>query len=171
MIPLPRLRTANFLVRPSVEADREGLYAVARNPLLWDQHNAYDRYQRPVFDELFSTGLAGGGALTFVRTADDRIIGSSRYKMLEGDDVEIGWTFLAHDLWGTGANAELKEALMKHAYQFTAGLYWFVYDRNFRSQRAVEKLGATAVPPTHRYAKPERVVYHLSREDYYAGTP
>ena len=101
-----------------------------------------------------------------MRTADDRIIGSSRYKMLEGDDVEIGWTFLAHDLWGTGANAELKEALMAHAYQFTADLYWFVYDRNFRSQRAVEKLGATAVPLTHRYARPERVVYHLSREEY-----
>ncbi|MGC4774775.1 GNAT family N-acetyltransferase [Micromonospora chalcea] len=59
--------------------------------------------------------------------------------------VEIGWAWLTPDYWGTGAVREASYLLMKHAFE-AAGAIRVVFktdSRNDRSQRAIERLGAT----------------------------
>ena len=54
------------LLRPD---DREALYQVASDPLIWEQHPNPDRYQRPVFDTYFNGALESGGAFLITDAA------------------------------------------------------------------------------------------------------
>ena len=56
----PTLRGETLLLRPLVEADREGLFLVASDRELWALHPSHDRWQRPVFDALFDEALEAG---------------------------------------------------------------------------------------------------------------
>jgi hypothetical protein len=42
---------------PLAENDFERLYAVASDPLIWEQHPSFDRYLEPVFQEFFKGAL------------------------------------------------------------------------------------------------------------------
>jgi RimJ/RimL family protein N-acetyltransferase len=57
--------------------------------------------------------------LVTVRRADDRVVGSTRYLALrpEHRSVEIGWTWLAPEAWGTGINVEAKLLMLEHAFE------------------------------------------------------
>src|SRR5215212_4989563 len=70
-------------VRPLREEDWESLFAVASDPLIWEQHPARDRYREEVFREFFREALASGGALIAIDRCDGRVIGSSRYHGLD----------------------------------------------------------------------------------------
>ena len=89
-------------LRPLKAPDYDALYAVAADPLIWEQHPDKTRSQAAGFQAFFQEALASGGAL-LARDAESRqVIGSSRF---HGDDqshdeVEIGWTFLARSHWG-----------------------------------------------------------------------
>src|SRR5882672_8226158 len=66
-------------VRPLTPEDWESLFAVASDPLIWEQHPASDRYQEKVFREFFREALQSGGALVVIDRKTQRIIGSLRY--------------------------------------------------------------------------------------------
>jgi RimJ/RimL family protein N-acetyltransferase len=58
--------------------------------------------------------------------------------------AEIGWTWLARDAWGSGADVETKLLLLSHAFEH-AGLRRVEFKtdaRNERSRGALEALGA-----------------------------
>jgi RimJ/RimL family protein N-acetyltransferase len=84
-------------LRPLRAGDFDALFAVASDPLIWEQHPASARYQPAVFRKFFDDGMASGGALLAIDRADGRVIGSSRYFGYDAavGEVEIGWTFLA----------------------------------------------------------------------------
>ena len=91
----PTLQSDLVLLRPLTSEDFEALYAIASDPLIWEQHPSKDRTQRPVFLQWFGDAISSGGALVVVDRRDERIIGSSRYaQRISADEVEIGWTFL-----------------------------------------------------------------------------
>lgn len=75
-----------------------------------------------------------------------RAVGSTRlmdYRPAHGG-VEIGWTFLAPDVWASAVNPACKLLLFGHAFD-TLGLTRVQLKtdaRNLHSQRAIEKLGA-----------------------------
>ena len=87
-------------VRPLRPEDWESLFAVASDPLIWEQHPAHDRYQEEVFREFFREALASGGAFVVIDRKTQEIIGSSRYFGFEPQkrEIEIGWTFLARSI-------------------------------------------------------------------------
>ncbi len=75
------------------------------------------------------------------------VIGSTSYWDFDAHNahVEIGSTWLSRASWGTGRNAEAKLLLMTHAFE-TLGLERVAFRtdiQNERSQRAIERLGAT----------------------------
>ena len=73
-------------------------------------------------------------------------IGSTSYIDLRPRDrgVEIGWTWMSPRAWGTGANTEAKYLLLTHAFDAGAIRVALKTDlRNLRSQRAIDRLGAT----------------------------
>lgn len=78
--------------------------------------------------------------------ASGRAVGSTRYLDYSAADrhVEIGWTWLGRDWWRTPVNTECKYLLLRHAFE-TLGcirVQLKTDQRNERSQRAIERLGA-----------------------------
>ncbi|CAH1001549.1 hypothetical protein LEM8419_02452 [Neolewinella maritima] len=158
--PLPTLQNDLVTLRPLVPADREDLYAVANDKLLWEQHSRKDRYQRPVFDAMFDDAVASGGAFTVLdRRNGDRIIGSTRLKYISPTALEIGWTFLDRRLWGTAYNRAMKSLLIDYVFGRDMDVVFYVNEFNYRSQRAVSKLGATLLTDT------DHPLYSRSAED------
>ncbi len=66
-------------VRPLRPEDWESLFAVASDPLIWEQHPAHDRYKKEVFKEFFREALESGGAFVVIDRETQEVIGSSRY--------------------------------------------------------------------------------------------
>jgi len=133
-------------VRPLRPADFTALYAVAGDPRIWEQHPVRDRHRLEQFREFFDDAVQSGGALA-VETTRGELIGSSRFHdfdQLTGE-VEIGWTFLARSQWGGQTNRELKSLMLGHAFQYVERVVFRVGPENRRSQRALEKLGATRI--------------------------
>ena len=145
-------------LRPLRPEDWEGLFLVASDPLIWEQHPAYDRYQEDVFREFFQGALESGGAFVAIDRRTQEIIGSSRYFAYDPEkrEIEIGWTFLARSHWGGKYNGEMKRLMLGHAFQFVDSVVFVVGSTNFRSQRAVEKIGGvrTGLRETNLHGKP-----------------
>src|SRR5579862_1968418 len=97
----PTLRGDLVELRPLRGEDFTDLYAVASDPLIWEQHPSNDRYKMEVFEAFFREAMESRGALLATDKQDGRVIGSSRF---HGHDevtreIEIGWTFLARSHW------------------------------------------------------------------------
>jgi RimJ/RimL family protein N-acetyltransferase len=139
----PVLQGELLALRPLAADDFDALYAVASDPLIWEQHPSSDRYKEDVFREFFREALGSGGALLATDVRDGRVIGSSRYHGLDParSEIEIGWTFLARAYWGGRYNGEMKRLMLDHAFRFVEHVVLLVGQNNVRSQRAVEKIG------------------------------
>ena len=139
----PVLKSPLVELRPLRAEDYRDLYAVASDPLIWEQHPVRDRYEEEVFGEFFRESLASGGALLAVESKSGAVIGSSRFHGYDAErrEIEIGWTFLARPYWGGTYNKEMKRLMLAHAFQFVDSVIFLVGVTNFRSQKAVEKIG------------------------------
>jgi N-acetyltransferase len=159
----PTLSGKLLSLRPLTPEDWEALFAVASDPLIWEQHPASDRYQEKVFREFFREALASGGAFVVIDAADGRIIGSTRYLGYdpEKSEIEIGFTFLARHYWGGTYNREMKELMLRHAFRFVRHVVFLVGPSNWRSQKALEKIGAVRVESRLNPAGQECVVFQL----------
>ena len=139
----PTLRGGLVELRPLREGDFDALYAVASDALIWEQHPASDRYKGDVFREFFRGALDSGGAFVVSDAKTGRVVGSTRFCGYdEGrSEIEIGWTFLARSHWGGLYNGEMKRLMLAHAFKFVESVVFLVGPENYRSQRAVEKIG------------------------------
>jgi RimJ/RimL family protein N-acetyltransferase len=139
----PTLQGEILLLRPLQPADFPALYAVASDPLIWEQHPNNDRYKEDVFRDFFRVALESGGAFVAIDSKDGRIIGSSRFHGYdqEKNEIEIGWTFLARSHWGGVYNGEMKRLMLRHAFQFVDSVIFVIGSQNWRSRRALEKIG------------------------------
>ena len=128
-------------LRPLRAEDLNDLYAVASDPLIWEQHPVKDRYKKEVFSEFFRESLGSGGALIAVDSRSGQVIGSSRFHCYseERSEIEIGWTLLARSHWGGVYNREMKQLMLRHTFQFVTRVIFLVGPQNFRSQRAVDR--------------------------------
>jgi len=143
----PTLHGRLLSLRPLRPDDFDELYAVASDPLIWEQHPANDRYQAEVFRQFFREAIESGGALAVIDNRDGKIIGSSRFFVYseEKREIEIGWTFLARSYWGGVYNGEMKQLMLRHAFQFADAVILLVGPQNYRSRRAIEKIGGVQV--------------------------
>ncbi len=134
-------------LRPLRSEDYEDLYAIAADPLIWEQHPVTNRHEQGSFQGFFREALASGGALIAIDAKTQRVIGSSRFRGYnkERSEVEIGWTFLARSHWGGIYNREMKQLMLQHAFRFVNCVVFLVGLQNLRSQRAVEKIGGVRV--------------------------
>jgi RimJ/RimL family protein N-acetyltransferase len=134
-------------LRPLRPDDFDALYEVARDPLIWEQHPARDRWQHDVFTAFFQEALDSGGAFVVIDRRTGAVIGSSRYFAYDepNSEIEIGWTFLARSHWGGVYNAEIKRLMLTHAFRFIRHVVFLIGPQNLRSQKAIEKIGAARV--------------------------
>lgn len=140
----PTLEGKLLRLRPLRPEDWDDLYAVASDPLIWELHPHRDRYKEEVFKGFFRDALASGGALIAIDCKDGRVIGSSRFHGYDKDksEIEIGWTFLTRSHWGGPYNREMKQLMLRHAFRFVKSVVFLVGPENWRSQRALAKIGA-----------------------------
>ena len=131
-----------ILLRPLEEDDFNDLYEVASDKKIWEQHPENRRYEIEVFKEFFRSAIEGNCAYVIIDKSSNRIIGSSRYRHLNEEAVEIGWTFLGRQYWGGRYNWHMKKRMIDHAFTYYDKLILFIGADNFRSQKAAEKIGA-----------------------------
>jgi RimJ/RimL family protein N-acetyltransferase len=160
----PTLRGTLVELRPLRVDDWPALFAVASDPLIWEQHPQRERYREEVFREFFDGAIATGSAFAVLDRQDGRIIGSTRYHGHDADrrEIEIGWTFLARSHWGGRHNGEMKQLMLHHAFQFVDHVIFVIGVNNLRSQLAVGKIGGSLVGP-----HPERegnLVFRITRD-------
>ena len=148
----PHLKGELLELRPLATGDWDELFAVASDPLIWEQHPEQNRYKENVFRTFFKEALDCGGAFVIIDRKTKQIIGSTRFHGCdpEKSEIEIGWTFLAQKYWGSQFNAEMKRLLLNHAFKFVENVVFFVGEDNVRSQKAMEKVGATKVETVTR---------------------
>jgi N-acetyltransferase len=140
----PTLTGARIDLRPLRVDDWPRLLVAASDPLIWEQHPEHDRWKPEVFRRYFDGAMQSGGAFAILDRGTGQIIGSSRYCDYQPAEsqIEIGWTFLERKYWGGEYNSELKRLMIDHALRFVDTVVFVVGEKNFRSQRALAKIGA-----------------------------
>jgi len=163
----PHLKGEILQLRPLRSEDYDNLYAVASDPLIWEQHPV-KRSEEATFRAFFEESVSSGGALVASDIKTGEIIGSSRFHGYdkEQSEVEIGWTFLARSHWGGKYNGEMKRLMLEHAYRFVDSVVFIVGIHNYRSQRAVEKIGGIRVGERPDAGGNDSFVYQISAEAF-----
>jgi RimJ/RimL family protein N-acetyltransferase len=167
----PVLKGDILELRPLRSEDFQALYAVASDPLIWEQHPVRTRYQEEVFKGFFREALESGGALIVIDSNGGRVIGSSRFHGYdeEKSEIEIGWTFLARSHWGGIYNKEMKRLMLRHAFRFVNSVIFLVGPQNVRSQRAIEKIGGDRVESRSDGSGRDSFVYQITAPAHVAS--
>ncbi|HET7572392.1 MAG TPA: GNAT family protein [Gaiellaceae bacterium] len=120
--------------------DEEELWQVAQDPRTWRWMRQHG-HRRDEFRDWFASVEMG-----FLHYLDGELVGHTSYLNDRPADrvVEIGNTWLHPAAWGTGANAEAKYLLLRHAFEDEGYLrVEFKTDaRNERSRPALLAVGA-----------------------------
>lgn len=124
--------------------DLEALYAVASDPLIWEMHPQKSRYQKEVFEKFFNDAIDSKGAYLIIEKSSSAIIGNTRFYEYSPikKNISIGFTFLARSHWGGKYNSEVKNLMLKHAFKTVDTVTFGVGTENFRSQKALQNIGA-----------------------------
>jgi RimJ/RimL family protein N-acetyltransferase len=164
----PILRGELLELRPLRPEDFHDLYAVASDPLIWEQHPINDRYREEVFKKFFHDALESGGTLIAVDAKDGQVIGASRFHGYdkEKSEIEIGWTFLARSHWGGIYNGEMKQLMLRHAFRFVDRVIFLVGPQNVRSQKAMEKIGGVRAGSRPDGSGQDSFVYEITPSNF-----
>ena len=129
---------------PLKQVDFEELYAVASDPLIWEQHPNPDRYKKEVFEVYFKGAIESGGAFLILDASTNQILGCTRFYDFNDNEksILIGYTFFARSCWGKGINHTVKHLMLDYAFRFVDKVIFHVGAMNKRSQIAMERLGA-----------------------------
>jgi RimJ/RimL family protein N-acetyltransferase len=169
----PLLRNDEVCLEPLRQEHFEELYAVASDPLIWEQHPNPDRYQRAVFGNYFKGAMESNGAF-LIREASGQVIGSSRFYDHDPDrsEIKIGYTFFRRASWGKGHNQAVKKLMLDHAFTFVDNVIFHVGENNLRSRIAMERLGAHMIGKEEvaYYGESPKVncVFHITKSDWRA---
>ncbi|MFU8875790.1 GNAT family N-acetyltransferase [Micromonospora sp. SL4-19] len=152
MKPTPATLTGRLIrLEPLGPQHADDLLAAAAHDEIWTYLDEPTPRTREAIDTFISDALRDQDRsqrlpFALVDLRSGKAIGSTSYIDLRPSDrtLEIGWTWLTPGAWGTGANAEAKFLLMRHAFEVLGvGRVVIKTDlRNVRSQRAIERLGA-----------------------------
>ena len=137
-------------LEPLAHEHRDGLAAAAADGQLWELWftSVPEPAQTGSYVDLALAGQQAGHMLPWAvrELTSGAIVGSTRYHdiILDADRVEIGWTWYAQSRQRSHINTACKLLLLAHAFDSlqckVVGLRTDNF--NFRSQRAIEALGA-----------------------------
>ncbi|WP_370334893.1 GNAT family N-acetyltransferase [Parvularcula marina] len=144
----PKLLENDFVrLEPLTESHRDILRAVSDDPEIWALMS--ERGDGPLFDGWFDRRLAdqAAGSLighaVFDKATSDCVGHSSFLAIVPSQDrVEVGWTYYTAAARGTAINPAAKLLLFTRAIEAGAArIELKTGAKNFRSQRAMTKLG------------------------------
>lgn len=145
-----RLEGRLVVLEPLTRGHADGLFVAAQDPDVWRWMHTH-AYERSAFDDWLDTALRAAEAgheapFAVVLRDTTEPVGSSRYLTLrhEHRGLEIGHTWHARRVWGTGVNVEGKYLLLRHAFEKLGCIRveFKTEARNERSRAALEALPA-----------------------------
>jgi RimJ/RimL family protein N-acetyltransferase len=169
----PTLENEFVRLLPLQVSDFEELYEVASDSLIWEQHPNKDRYKREVFQNFFDGALLSGGAFKIIDLITGNCIGSTRFYDLdiENKSILIGYTFYDRNYWGSTYNPKVKKLMLDYSFQHLEKVFFHIGAQNIRSQKAIERLGATKVREINiaYHGEPEKLnfEYVIQKKDWY----
>jgi N-acetyltransferase len=101
-------------LEPLEPRHEDALWEVAQDERAWRWMRVSGHESRERFQEWLESVDLG-----FLHYFDGELVGHTSYLNVRADDrvLEIGNTWLASRVWGTGANAEAKLLLLQHAFE------------------------------------------------------
>ncbi len=171
------LESENIKLQPLQNSDFERLFAVASDPKIWEQHPNKDRWKRDVFENFFDGAMKSGNAFLIIDKKSGEVAGSTRFYDFneEENSILIGYTFYGTKFWGSGMNAEVKKLMLDYIFTRVDLVKFHVGKENFRSRRAMEKLGAKFQQEitVAYFGEPDRenVEYRIYKKDYLDAQP
>jgi RimJ/RimL family protein N-acetyltransferase len=146
-----RLTGRLVVVEPLSAEHESGLMEAGRDTNLFqwlpdDLSGSRDRFRAWLTASLEACHTGREVAFAILVADTGKVVGSTRFLeiRLEHLRVEIGWTWLARAVWGTGINVESKLLLLGHAFEVVGcrRVEFKTDARNERSRGALEALGA-----------------------------
>lgn len=168
----PLLKNEFIVLQPLKESDFERLYAVASDPLVWEQHPNKNRYQREAFQNYFEGAIQSKGAFLILDQSTGEVAGCSRfYDYSESESsVFIGYTFFGRKFWGRQYNPASKQLMLDYAFQYVNTVKFHIGATNIRSQIAIGRIGAVKTKEVivAYHGEPDRhnFEYELKKEDW-----
>lgn len=165
----PQLADESLVLMPLEATDFADLFALASDPLVWEQHPNPNRYKREEFTTFFEGAMASKGAYKVILRETNAVIGCTRFYDYQADlsCVNIGYTFYGRAFWGQGHNPKAKALMLHYAFQFVEQVEFHVGAVNKRSQIAMERLGALKIAerPVSYHGESEAMnfIYQLRR--------
>jgi RimJ/RimL family protein N-acetyltransferase len=143
----PTLENDLLILQPLKAEDFDNLFKVASDPLIWEQHPAKERSTKSGFEPFFKEAMESKGAFIVIDKKTGEVIGSTRFYPVKesANAIEIGWTFLARQYWGGDYNNSMKKLMMDYAFRFVDNVLFYIHETNYRSQKAVEKIGGERI--------------------------
>ena len=134
-------------LEPLSLAHEDGLWNASRDARVWTWLSIVQPSTRAELRAWLEDAVADPDlAFATVLQDDSRPVGSTRFMALrpEHASVEIGWTWLAPEVWSTGANVDAKLVMLEQAFEcWGCRRVELKTDAlNERSRRAIEALGA-----------------------------
>ncbi len=145
------LAGAHVRLEPLALKHADDLFAVSRHSEIWELLIAAPIQtldEMRAWIEKAEKQTAAGTNIWFaiVHRADNRAVGVTSYLNISHADrgLEIGGTWLSPEVWRTPINTECKYLLLRHAFETLVCIRVQLKtdERNVRSQRAIERLGA-----------------------------
>ncbi|MEU6076485.1 bifunctional pyridoxamine 5'-phosphate oxidase family protein/GNAT family N-acetyltransferase [Micromonospora sp. NPDC047074] len=146
------LRGDHVLLEPLDLAHADELHAATADPEVWRHLGSPAPVDPAGMRAQIGAALAAhrrGERVPWVQrcAVTGAVVGTTSFYEVDPERraVAIGYTFLGRPWWRTGINTEAKLLLLTHAFEElgAARVVWHTDIRNERSQRAIERLGAT----------------------------
>ncbi len=166
------LKNEQVSLLPLKEGDYEDLYAVASDPLIWEQHPNPNRYKKEIFLNYFNGAIESKGAFLIKDSTTNQTIGCTRFYRLDLADksMHIGYTFFARSCWGKSFNSSTKKLMLDHAFTMVDKVIFHIGAHNMRSRKAIEKLGAELIEQKtvayHGELPTPNCVYIIRKKDW-----
>ncbi|MGK5676474.1 bifunctional pyridoxamine 5'-phosphate oxidase family protein/GNAT family N-acetyltransferase [Micromonospora sp. URMC 106] len=146
------LRGDHVVLEPLDLTHADELYAATTDPEVWRHLGNAQPADAAATAEVVAAALAGhhrGERVPWVQrcAVTGAVVGTTSYYEVDPErrSVAIGYTFLGRPWWRTGINTEAKLLLLTRAFDELGAVrvVWHTDIRNERSQRAIERLGAS----------------------------
>ncbi|MEC1550773.1 GNAT family N-acetyltransferase [Bacillus rugosus] len=137
-------------VVPMDKSHIQGLYEAANDENIWTHlpKTITTLHDMEAFvEEALQTKESGAECpFVIIHRETGKIVGTTRFLYMSSASrsLEIGWTWFHPSVWGTSFNTECKYVLLQYCFEQlnTIRVQFKTDERNIRSQKAIERLGA-----------------------------